>query len=218
MLFPAMAYRAYIFDLDGTLLNTLPDLVRLTNMVLVENGWPERTTEEILSFVGKGGRNLIGRAAPAGTPDAQLDAAFARWRELYPTYGHALTRPYDDIPETLAQLKATGAKLGVLSNKFDAAAQSVIAEHFPGVFDLVRGECEEIPRKPDPAGLRFMMGQLGVQPADVLYVGDSATDVETALNAGVACVAVSWGYQSCDMLKAAGATTIIDNPSDLLIQ
>ena len=213
-----MAYRAYIFDLDGTLLNTLPDLVRLTNMVLSENGWPERTSDEILSFVGNGGRVLLGRAAPTGTPDALLDEAFSRWRELYPTYGHAMTRPYEGIPEVLAKLKAAGAKLGVLSNKFDAAAQAVIEEQFPGVFHLVRGECEEIPRKPDPAGLRYMMKQLGVQPTDVLYVGDSATDVKTAHNAGVACVAISWGYQSREALMAAGATAIIDNPFDLLSQ
>lgn len=211
-----MAYQAYIFDLDGTLLNTLPDLVRLTNMVLSERGWPERTSDEILSFVGKGGRNLIGRAAPAGTPDEQLDEAFERWRELYPTYGHSMTKPYEGIPEVLEQLKARGAKLGVLSNKFDAATQAVTAEHFPGVFHLVRGECEEIPRKPDPAGLQFMMGQLGIQPADVLYVGDSGSDVETALRANVAPAAVSWGYRSRDVLKAAGAETIIDAPADLL--
>ena len=213
-----MAYGAYIFDLDGTLLDTLPDLVRLTNMVLNEFGWPERTRDEILGFVGNGGRVLLGRAAPAGTPDEELDEAFTRWRALYPVYGHELTEPYKGIPEVLSRMKAAGAKLGVLSNKFDAAAQAVIAEQFPCVFHLVRGECEEIPRKPNPAGLRFMMGQLGVGPNDVLYVGDSATDVETAHRAGVACVAVSWGYQSSGALRAAGATTIIDNPFDLLVQ
>ena len=212
-----MTYGAYIFDLDGTLLDTLPDLVRLTNMVLAEHGWPQRTREDILSFVGNGGRTLLGRAAPAGTPDGQLDDAFARWRALYPTYGHALTKPYPGIPEALATLKAHGAQLGVLSNKFDEAARAVIAEQFPGVFHLVRGECAEIPRKPDPTGLMFMMSQLHVQPRDVLYVGDSETDVQTAQRAGVACVAVSWGYRSREALRAAGAAAIIDNPSDLLV-
>lgn len=211
-----MAFRAYIFDLDGTLLNTLPDLVRLTNMVLRKFGWPERTNDEILSFVGNGGRILVGRAAPEGTPNEQIDEAFNQWRALYPTYGHAMTKPYEGIPEMLEQLKAQKALLGVLSNKFDAAAQSVIEEHFPGVFHLVRGECEDIPRKPNPAGLQFMMSQLGVQAEDVLYVGDSHTDVETALRAKVTCAAVSWGYQSREALVAAGATTIVDKPSDLL--
>ena len=211
-----MAYNAYIFDLDGTLLNTLPDLVRLTNMVLEENGWPQRTREQILSYVGNGGRVLLRRAAPEGTPDDQLDAAFARWRALYPTYGHALTKPYGGMPETLAQLKASGARLGVLSNKFDAAVKQVIGEHFPGVFDLARGECEQIPRKPDPTGLRYMLEQLGVTAAETLYIGDSATDVQTALAAGVPLAAVSWGYQPREALVAAGAETIVDHPADLL--
>ena len=205
-----MPFNAYIFDLDGTLLDTLPDLVRLTNMVLAECGWPERTRDEILGFVGGGGRVLLGRAAPAGTPEGQVDEAFARWRELYPTHGHALTKPYPGIPEVLAALKRRGAKLGVLTNKFDAAAQAVIAEHFPGAFDLVRGECAEIPRKPDPTGLRLMMRELGVPPERTAYIGDSATDIEVARAAGVAPIAVAWGYQRPD------APTVISEPAELL--
>ena len=205
-----MPFNAYIFDLDGTLLDTLPDLVRLTNMVLAERGWPERTHDEILSFVGGGGRVLLGRAAPSGTPEAQIDEAFARWRELYPTHGHALTKPYPGISEALARLKEGGAKLGVLTNKFDAAAQAVITEQFPGVFDLVRGECAEIPRKPDPAGLRWMMRALDVQPARTAYIGDSATDIEVAQAAGAAPIAVTWGYQR------PVASTVVTAPSELL--
>ena len=211
-----MAYDAYMFDLGGTLLNTLPDLARLTNMVLEERNWPQRTIEEVLSFVGHGGRYLLSRAIPAGTPDELLDEVFARWRELYPTYGHAMTKPYEGIPEVLDALKERGAKLAVLSNKFDAAVGQVIAEHFPGVFDIARGECEEIPRKPDPAGLRMVMRQLGVAPECVAYVGDSVTDVRTALNAGVFCVTVTWGYGETSALKAEGAQVLIDNPSALL--
>ena len=213
-----MFFDAYIFDLDGTVLDTLPDLVNITNTVLAEWDMPTHTTEEVNSYVGNGARMLLVRAAPEGTADDVIDALLARWRGIYPELGHQFTHPYAGIPETLAELKRGGALLGVLSNKFDAAAQSVIAEQFPDVFDLVRGECEEIPRKPDPAGLRYMMGQLGVQPSDVLYVGDSETDVKTAHCAGVACVAVSWGYRSRETLAAAGAATIIDNPSDLLLQ
>lgn len=211
-----MAYDAYIFDLDGTLLNTLPDLARLTNMVLEERNWPQRTVEEVLSFVGHGGRYLLSRAIPAGTPDELLDEVFAHWRELYPTYGHAMTKPYEGIPEVLDALKERSAKLAVLSNKFDAAVGQVIAEHFPGVFDIARGECDEIPRKPDPAGLRMVMRQLGVAPERVAYVGDSVTDVRTALNAGVFCVTVTWGYGETSALKAEGAQVLIDNPFALL--
>lgn len=211
-----MSYSACIFDLDGTLLDTLPDLVRLTNMVLEQRGWPVRTREEILSYVGDGGRVLLQRAAPAHTPEPQIEAAFALWQELYPTYGHALTKPYEGMPETLAQLKAQGAKLGVLSNKFDAAVKEVIAHHFPGMFDLARGECAEIPRKPDPRGLQHMMEQLGVQPDQVAYVGDSGTDMSVATAAGAFPVGVTWGYRPVEELRSAGAQLIATAPGDLL--
>lgn len=211
-----MTYAAYIFDLDGTLLNTLPDLVRLTNMVLDRRGWPQRTTGEILSYVGDGGRVLLRRAAPADAPEEQVEEAYLCWRELYPTYGHALTKPYEGIPEVLAQLKAEGVKLGVLSNKFDAAVKEVIAHHFPGVFDVARGECADIPRKPDPRGLQNMLRQLGVQPAETAYVGDSATDMQVARAAGAFPIGVTWGYRPAVELQEAGAQRLVTTPSELL--
>ena len=211
-----MAYDAYIFDLDGTLLDTLPDLVRLTNMVLEQYGWPQRTREEVLSYVGDGGRMLLRRAAPRNAEDADIDEAFECWQGLYPAYGHVLTKPYAGMPEALAALKAEGAKLGVLSNKFDGAVGDVIGRHFPGVFDLARGECEDIPRKPDPRGLLRMMGQLDVAPQQVAYVGDSGSDMAVALAADAFPVGVSWGYRPACELKAAGARLVIDAPQALL--
>ncbi len=211
-----MTFQAYIFDLDGTLLDTLPDLVRLTNMVLDQRGWPRRTRDEILSYVGDGVRVRLRRAAPADVQDAEVDDAFARWQALYPTYGHALTAPYDGIPETLAQLKGQGAKLGVLSNKFDAAVQEVIAHHFPGIFDIARGECAEIPRKPDPRGLLHMLQQLGVRPEQAAYVGDSGTDMQVARVTGSFAIGATWGYRCAADLQAAGAQVLIDAPQDLL--
>lgn len=211
-----MSFDAYIFDLDGTLLNTLPDLVNLTNMVLGEWGMPPRTSAEINSFVGNGARVLLQKAAAPGTSDEDIDAILSRWKALYPEHGHKYTKPYAGMPEALAQLKAGGAKLGVLSNKFDAAAQSVIAEHFPGVFDIARGEAPDIPRKPDPAGLLRLMDQLGVEPARVAYVGDSGTDMTVASRAGVgASVGVTWGYRSREELAACGARWLIDEPDQL---
>lgn len=211
-----MIYAAYIFDLDGTLLDTLPDLVRLTNMVLEQRAWPQRTREEILSYVGDGGRMLVSRAAPSGVSEEQVEEAFAQWQALYPAYGHALTKPYEGIPEVLAQLKAEGAKLGVLSNKFDAAVREVIAHHFPGVFDLARGECAEIPRKPDPRGLQHMLHQLGVQATETAYVGDSGTDMQVAAATGAFAIGVAWGYRPAVELQAAGAQRIISTPGDLM--
>lgn len=207
-----MPYDAYIFDLDGTLLDTLPDLVNLTNTVLAERGLPQHTRDEINGYVGAGARVLLQRATPPGTPDAEIDALLARWQALYPQLGHQFTRPYPGIPEALARLAAQGARLAVLSNKFDAAVADVIARHFPGTFDLARGECAEIPRKPDPRGLQHMMAQLGVAPERTAYVGDSGTDMQVALAAGAAPIGVSWGYRPRAELQAAGAERIIDTP------
>ncbi len=211
-----MTYAAYIFDLDGTLLDTLPDLVRLTNMVLEHHEWPPHTRDEILSYVGDGGRALLRRAAPSDASEADIDSAFEVWQSLYPTYGHELTQPYEGMVEVLAQLKSQGAKLGVLSNKFDAAVKEVIASHFPDTFDVARGECAEIPRKPDPRGLQHMLNQLGVQPQQVAYVGDSGTDMQVAQAVGAFPIGVTWGYRPVDELLAAGAQQIIGTPHELL--
>ncbi len=212
-----MAYSAYIFDLDGTLLDTLPDLVRLTNMVMEQRGWPQHTRDEILSYVGDGGRVLVRRAAPASVGQSEADEAYELWRSLYPEYGHALTKPYPGMVELLDRLKARGAKLGVLSNKFDAAVKAVIGEHFPGTFDVACGECEEIPRKPDPRGLLRMMDQLDVDPDQVVYIGDSGTDMSVAVAAGALPVGVSWGYRPVEVLHAAGAARIVNDPCELAL-
>ena len=116
----------------------------------------------------------------------------------------------------LQDLKSQGARLGVLSNKFDAAVRQVIGEQFPGVFDIARGECEEIPRKPDPTGVRAMIRHLNVSPDCVAYIGDSVTDVRTARNAGLFCAAVTWGYEERATLQAEGAETLVDDPRELL--
>lgn len=211
-----MMFDAYIFDLDGTLLNTLPDLVNLTNMVLREYGVPEHTSDEINSYVGSGARVLLQRAFPDGTSDVVIDEALARWKGLYPEHGHKYTKPYSGMPEVLAELKGRGAKLGVLSNKFDAAARDVIANQFPGVFDIVRGECTQIPRKPNPAGLLWMMEQLGVSPERTAYVGDSGGDMTVALSAGAYAIGVTWGYRPAADLQRAGARQLVNTPEELL--
>ena len=211
----ACDFAAFVFDLDGTLLDTLPDLVRLTNMVLDRRGWPQRTRDEILGFVGDGGRMLLRRAAPATATEDQVEIAFADWQDLYPRYGHELTRPYSGMTEALAQLKESGVKLGVLSNKFDAAAREVVAMHFPGMFDIVRGEGPETPRKPDPTGLLRMLADLGVTPGETAYVGDSGTDMAVAIAAGAFPVGVAWGYRLVSELEAAGARCVIATPAEL---
>lgn len=211
-----LPFDAYVFDLDGTLLDTLPDLVVLTNTVLRECGYPAHTRDEIVSYVGNGALSLMMQAVPPNTSMADTQAALDRWKANYATLGHRLTSPYAGMPEALGQLKRHGAKLAVLSNKFDAATQSVIAEHFPGVFDAVHGECDEFPRKPDPAGLLRTLQELGVAPARAAYVGDSAGDMEVAGRAGTFGIGVAWGYQPTEALRKAGASAIIDEPAGLL--
>lgn len=211
-----MPYDAYIFDLDGTVLDTLPDLVNITNTVLAEWGMPEHTSEEIASYVGGGARLLLVRAAPAGTPDDVIDSMLARWRGVYPELGHKFTHPYEGVPEALAELKRQGVKLGVLSNKFDAATRAVIEHHFPGVFDLVRGEGPETPRKPDPTGLLKMLSDFGVAPEKCAYVGDSGSDMTVAVRAGCLPVGVTWGYRSEDELRECGARILADAPLTLV--
>ena len=212
-----MSLKALIFDLDGTLLDTLPDLTALTNAVMESRGFPQHTPEKILTFIGSGARVLMRRAIPADVPDSEIDGLMQLWRDLYPQYGYKLTKPYPGIADALEALKTAGVTLGVLSNKFDAATQDVIATFFPGVFDQVRGEGPETPRKPDPTGLLGMVGAWGLAPSEVGLVGDSGgTDMAVACAAGVFPIGVSWGYNSIDNLVMHGARIVIDDPADLL--
>ena len=180
-------------------------------------GYPHHTPEAILSFFGDGSRVFMRRAIPPEAPDSEIDELVQLWRDLYPQYGYRLTKPYPGIVETLDALRAAGVKLGVLSNKFDAAAHEVIDTFFPGMFDLVRGEGPETPRKPDPTGLLGMTRTWGLAVADVGLVGDSGrTDMAAACAAGAFPIGVSWGYNTVDNLTSHGARIVIDDPMQLL--
>ena len=209
-------FDTFVFDLDGTLLDTLPDLVVITNRALGELGFPPRSHDEILSYVGNGVRALMCQAVPEGTSPEQTDAAMEHWKALFPDYRNDLTKPYPHMRETLAELSARGAKLGVLSNKFDACVQQVMNQFMPGTFAVMHGECDGIPRKPDPAGLLLTIDELGSTPARTAYVGDSPGDVKVAQNAGAFAIGVSWGYHHADELRAAQANVVIDSPEELL--
>ncbi|NHM17003.1 HAD-IA family hydrolase [Eggerthellaceae bacterium zg-887] len=209
-------FEAFIFDLDGTLLNTLPDLVVLTNAALQDFNLPARTSAQVLSYVGDGGRMLIKRAVPTGTPDSVVGAIFERWKQLHPVIGNKLTTPYPGVPEVLAELRGRGLKLGVLSNKFDQGVRDSIGECLPGAFDALQGEDANTPRKPDPTGLERMMRQFGVTPAQTVYLGDSPTDMRCAAAAGVFSIGVSWGYHDACELEQAGADAIVTHASELL--
>ena len=209
-------YNTFVFDLDGTLLDTLPDLVELTNEALREQGFPSRTRDEIHSFVGAGAEALLRLAVPATAPSEQADATMRRWKELYPIIGNKLTRAYPHMVETLQELKGRGVRLGVLSNKFDAGVHDVINLYLPDIFDVMHGESEEIPRKPDPTGLLRTIAELDSTPAQTVYVGDSGTDVAVSRNAGVFSLGAAWGYHGAAGLRKAGADAVIEDPRELL--
>ncbi len=206
----------YVFDLDGTLLDTLPDLVILTNKALAAAGFPERSEAEILSYVGNGVRSLMYQAVPPGVGKDQADETMERWKALYSSHGTVLTKPYPGIVEAVERLYCQGIKLGVLSNKFDQGVQQLVAEYFPHRFAVAHGESPTIPRKPDPTGLLLTIGELGSDASRTAYVGDSPTDVLTAHRAGVYSIGVTWGYHSERELREAGADRVVKTAHELL--
>lgn len=216
-----MAYSqhdAFLFDLDGTLLHTLPDLVVITNKALEQEGLPLRSEAEILSYVGNGALALVRQAAPEGTEEDVIQRTYQHFCDLYPEYGIVLTCPFDGIEEALGKLKGLDKKLGILSNKFEGGVKDVEAHYFPGIFDVAHGEREQegIPRKPDPAGLIMCAEELGVSPDRCAYVGDSAGDITAAHNAGMFAIAATWGYQPLEKLKAANPDAFVTKPEDIL--
>ncbi|MBR2375327.1 MAG: HAD-IIIA family hydrolase [Clostridia bacterium] len=215
-------YKTIIFDLDGTLLDTLDDLTSSTNYALQTFGFPARTRDEIREFVGHGIRNLIERAI--GSADhPQFEAVFEAFKTHYGAHCSDQTRPYDGVLELLAMLKKAGKRLAVLSNKADFAVKTLAKEYFGALLEEAVGanEAAGIRKKPAPDALFSLMDKFGVSAEETVYVGDSEVDVETAKNAGVACVSVTWGFRSKTLLSAAGAKTFADTPEtlfDLLIK
>lgn len=207
--------RALVFDLDGTLLDTLPHLTALTNFVLAQQHFPQHTQEEVLSYIGEGGQKLLMRAAPKNTPQDVIDTMFQQWKEMFYTHGIDLVAPFEGINDMLAALK-TRALLGVLSNKFDAGCIASVQQHFPNTFCWVHGERAGIPRKPQPDGLQNCLDELQLRPNEVIYVGDSVTDIDAARSAGMRAIGVSWGYQDSRALLEHGASYLAKSPVDLL--
>ena len=210
-----------IFDLDGTLLNTIDDLGYACNHALEACGFPTHAIEEYPRLVGNGVNKLIERALPEGQKDEETVLRVrAHFVPYYNAHNCDYTRPYDGIPELLESLKARGCMLAVASNKYQAATEKIVSHFFPGVFDVVLGEREGVPRKPDPQIVRDIEAKLQRDQVpgtySVLYVGDSLVDQATAANAGAPFVACSWGFVAREKLEEAGCERIIDNPMELL--
>lgn len=210
-------YNTFIFDLDGTLLNTLDDLAASVNYALRTHGMPERTLDEVRSFIGNGVRLLMERAIPEGSANPRFEETFATFRAYYMEHSLDTTRPYDGIPEMIHALKQRGCRLAVVSNKFYAATQELIRHFFPEITVAIgEHEAEGIRKKPAPDTVFEALRQLGVGKEKAVYVGDSDVDLQTARNSGLPCISVLWGFRNRDFLLAHGATTFISRPEKLL--
>lgn len=214
-----ITYSTYIFDLDGTLLDTLGDLASSVNYALRMHNMPEHSLEDIRRFVGNGVRKLMERAVPQGAQNPCFDEAFATFRQYYMQHSLDTTRPYEGIPETLEALKARGCHLAVVSNKMMAATQALCSHFFPDTIEVAIGEheAEGIRKKPAPDTVVAALKALGVGKEQAVYVGDSDVDIETARNSGMPCISVLWGFRDRDFLKQNGAETFISAPSELLL-
>ena len=207
-----------IFDLDGTLLNTIADLASATNHALAANGYPQHATEEYRFFVGNGINKLFERALPDGE---KTETNVLRIRQSFIPYYDVhcadLTRPYPGIPELLNTLQQKGIQIAVASNKYQRATGKLIPHFFPDIrFTAILGQREGIPRKPDPQIVHEIIKLADVQPEDVLYVGDSNVDMQTALHAKVDGIGVTWGFRPRTELEEGHPFAIIDKASDLL--
>ena len=212
-----MAIKAVIFDLDGTLLDTLQDLAASVNYALRQHAMPEHSIDDIRRFVGNGVRKLMERAVPDGAQNPLFESAFATFRQYYMQHSLDTTRPYDGIPEMLDELKRRGCRIAVVSNKMMAATQELIAHFFPQIEVAIgEHEAEGIRKKPAPDTVREALRQLGVTTKNAVYVGDSDVDIETAYNSGLPCISVLWGFRDRDFLLSHGATTLISCPEELL--
>lgn len=209
-------YTTYIFDLDGTLLDTLGDLAASANYALRQFGFPEHSTDDVRRFVGNGVRRLMERAVPAGVGPAQFEEVLATFRQHYMHHALDTTRPYAGIPETLRELRHRGCPMAVVSNKMMAATQELVAHFFPEIKVAIgEDEAAGIRKKPAPDSVNEALRRLGTEIETAVYVGDSDVDILTARNAGLPCISVLWGFRDREFLLQHGATTLISHPMEL---
>jgi phosphoglycolate phosphatase len=212
-----MSCRGVVFDLDGTLLDTLADLADSMNAVLISLGQTPHAEARYRYFVGDGMEMLARRALGLDTgEDEQVSLCMERMAAEYASRWHHKTRPYAGVPEMLDALKARGIPMSVFSNKPDSFTLLTVQKLLPGwFFSPVRGAREGFPRKPDPLGALEIAAELRLEPKEIAYVGDTNTDMKTATAAGMLAIGVSWGFREADELTASGAACVIDHPSEL---
>lgn len=207
--------KAVIFDLDGTLLNSLGDLTGAVNHALSLRGFPTHTEAEVRTFVGDGVRTLIARSCPPGTDEATREAVLADYLPHYAAHNMDKTVPYPGVVALMQELKSAGYRLAVVSNKHVAGVQTLTAHFFGDLLDLAVGADGVRPLKPAPDGVLYALEQMGVAPENAWYIGDSALDVRTAHAAGVHSIAVTWGFQDEPRLAAENPTALADTAEEL---
>ena len=212
-----MKYQAVLYDMDGTVLDTLEDLKNAVNAALAAFGRPPLTLGQVRAYVGNGSRRLIELALGEGAAPEEVDRMLAWYKPWYDAHCRILTRPYPGVLPLMERLKAAGVRQAIVSNKPDSAVRALADEFFPGLVEFVVGERERegIRRKPWPDMLNAVRAQMALPPEECLYVGDSEVDILTAARAGLRCVSVSWGFRSREQLLAAGAQTLVDTPEEL---
>lgn len=205
-----------IFDLDGTLLNTLEDLRDAVNAALSVYRFPKRTLEEVQSFVGNGVRQLILKAVPENTQVEEAEACLSEFKAYYNLHSQDKTKPYEGILKLLKTLKENQINIAVVSNKYERAVKELCKHYFGSCIMAAVGDIDGIPKKPAPDSVFRALMELEASVGDAVYVGDSEVDVETAKNAGMSCIGVSWGFRGRRLLEEAGADWVIDSPEELL--
>lgn len=207
---------AIIFDLDGTLTDTLRDLCDSTNYALRQMGWPERSMDEVRRFVGNGVRKLIERAVPQGVTTIAISRCFSHFQRHYLRHCQDHTSLYPGVAEMLQAVHDRGIRTAIVSNKLQAGVDELYETYFRDVVDVAIGQREGIPLKPAPDMVELALRELDATKAMSVYVGDSEVDVQTAHNVGLPCISVLWGFRDQPQLQQAGATTFICSPSELL--
>ncbi len=210
-----MRYKLAIFDMDGTILNSLEDLADSLNYVLSVHGYPKRTLEEVRNFVGNGIRKLVERGVPEPVDSSRLDQLCQEHKDYYKLHCADKTRPYDGIPELLRNLRQAGCRTAVVSNKADYAVQALCNNYFEGLFDTAVGEKPSVLKKPAPDSVNEVLKRLHIAREDAVYIGDSDVDIETARNAGMDSIIVDWGFRERVFLIEKGATLIVSAPKEV---
>ena len=213
-----MGKKIVIFDLDGTLLNTIEDLTFSTNFALEQFGYESKTKEQVRSYVGNGVYKLIERAIPNGRNNPNFETCLSLFKANYAANMYNKTKPYEGVLDLLAYLKMNNIKVAVVSNKFDLAVKELCEKYFSDYVDIAVGEDEShgISKKPSPDSVFKVLKHFGMTSDDAIYVGDSEVDIQTALNSNLPCISVTWGFKDRDFLRHNGAEIIVDAPDDIV--